>query len=129
MLACLQASAKRCAHHVTRPLTEPHFYGLSRYVLRTFALSGPVIKEKVNQLMREMGINFVATNGWFYRFKTRRGLCFKSIVGEAASVTPETLREWKEKTLPSILSHYSICFHQKLSDRLCGFHKVGDKLA
>ena len=54
-------------------------------------LSGPMIKEKANQLAREMGINFVASNGWFYRFKTRQGLTFKSINGEAGSVTPEML--------------------------------------
>ena len=65
-------------------------------------LSGPMIKEKANKLACEMGIDFVATNGWFYRFKTRRGLFFKSISGEAASVTPEMLSDWKNKTLPDI---------------------------
>ena len=66
-----------------------------------------IIKEKANQLAREMGINSVASNGWFYRFKTRQGLTFKSINGEAGLVTPEILKEWKEKTLPDILARYS----------------------
>ena len=83
------------------------FLWIKQVRAKNVPLSGPVIKEKANQLAREMGIDFVATNGWFHRFKARRGLCFKSIVGEAASVTPEMLREWKEKTLQSILSRYS----------------------
>ena len=68
---------------------------------------GPIIKEKANQLAHEMGINFVASNGWFYHFKNRQGLTFKSINGEASLVTPEMLKQWKEETLPDILVHYS----------------------
>ena len=71
---------------------------------KSVPFSSPVIKEKANQLAREMGIDFTASNGWFYRFKVRRGLAFKSISGEAASVT---LSEWKEKRLPDILASYS----------------------
>ena len=84
------------------------FLWIKQVRAKSVPLSGPVIKEKANQLAREMGlVNFSATNGWFYRFKTRRGLSFKSICGEAASVTPEMLSEWKEKTLPDILARFS----------------------
>ena len=83
------------------------FLWIKQVRAKNVPLSGPMIKEKANKLACEMGIDFVATNGWFYRFKTRRGLCFKSISGEAASVTPEMLSDWKNKTLPDILSRYS----------------------
>ena len=90
-----------------KTIDQATFLCIKQVRAKNVPLSGPVIKEKANQLARELGINFVATNGWFHRFKARRGLCFKSIVGEAGSVTPEMLCEWKEKTLPSILSRYS----------------------
>ena len=82
------------------------FLWIKQVRTKSVPLSGPVIKEKANLLAREMGVDFVASNGWFYRFKTRRGLTFKCISGEAASVTPEMLNDWKKKKLPSILSRY-----------------------
>jgi len=54
-----------------------------------------------------MGVNFKATNDWFYRFKIRRGLCFKAVSVEAALVTPKMLKDWKENILPDILRRYS----------------------
>ena len=36
---------------------------------KNIPLSGPTIKEKADQFTREMGVEFTATNGWFYRFK------------------------------------------------------------
>ena len=98
---------KKMRSSCNKTIDRATFLWIKQVCAKNVPLSGPVIKEKANQLAREMGIDFVATNGWFHRFKARRGLCFKSIVGEAASVTPEMLREWKEKTLPSILSRYS----------------------
>ena len=83
------------------------FLWIKQVRTKSVPLSSPVIKEKANQLAREMGIDFTASNGWFYRFKVRRGLAFKSISGEAASVIPEMLSEWKEKRLPDILASYS----------------------
>ncbi len=58
---------------------------------------GPLIKAKAYKLAKEMDENFAATKGWFYRFNIKRGLSFKSISGEAALVTPEMLKEWKEE--------------------------------
>lgn len=95
----------RSSHNTT--IDRALFLWIKQVRAKSVPLSNPVIKEKANQLARELGLDFTATNGWFYRFKTRRGLSFKSVSGEAASVIPEMLKEWKEKTLPDVLNRYS----------------------
>ena len=104
-------SEKRRKMRLSRNQTidRAFFLWIKQLRSKSIPLSGPVIKEKANQLAREMGIDFTASNGWFYRFKARRGLAFKSISGEAASVTPAMLSEWREKRLPDILAHYNAC--------------------
>lgn len=45
-------------------------------------------------------------SGWLSRFKERKGITFRRVCGEAASVCDETVKEWTENTLPDILSQY-----------------------
>ena len=71
-------------------------------------ISGPILMAKADSLVKELQIDdFKANSGWLYWFKIRRSLIFKTICGEAASVTPEMTSEWRDKQLPSLLSRYS----------------------
>ena len=70
-------------------------------------ISGPVLREKALSYAKEMDIkDFIAFNGWFYRWKSHHGVAFKAIVGEAQSCTLEMTASWKESTLPTLLSNY-----------------------
>ena len=53
-------------------------------------VSGPVLREKALSYAKEMDIkDFIASNGWFDRWKSRHGVAFKAIAGEAQSCTLE----------------------------------------
>lgn len=69
-------------------------------------VSGPIICEKAVSLAEELGVDFMPNTGWLARFKERKGITFRRVCGEAASVCDETVNEWKEQTLPDILSQY-----------------------
>lgn len=71
-------------------------------------VSGPFLCEKAVALAQELGVeNFVPNPGWLTRFKNRKGIVFKTICGEAASVSQETVDKWTEETLPHILKDYA----------------------
>ena len=72
-------------------------------------VSGPVLREKALSYAKEMDIkDFIASNGWFDRWKSRHGVAFKAIAGEAQSCTLEMTASWKESTLPTLLSNYAL---------------------
>ena len=94
----------RSSQNTGQTIERALFLWIKQVRAKSVPLSGPMIEEKTNKLACEMRVDIVATNGWFYCFKTWRGLCFKSISGEAASVTPEMLSDRKNKNLPNIKS-------------------------
>ena len=72
-------------------------------------VSGPVLREKALSYAKEMDIkDFIASNGWFDQWKSRHGVAFKAIAGEAQSCTLEMTASWKESTLPTLLSNYAL---------------------
>ena len=52
--------------------------------------------------------NLKGSDGWLDRWKTRHGIPFKTIAGEASSCTPEMTASWEQTTLPTILSSYNL---------------------
>ena len=72
-------------------------------------VSGPVLREKALSYAKEMDVkDFIASNSWFDRWKSRHGVAFKAIAGEAQSCTLEMTASWKESTLPTLLSNYAL---------------------
>lgn len=70
-------------------------------------LSGTILMERASEIASEMGLEtFTPSSGWLDRFKKRRGIVFKAVCGESASVDSTQTEEWLTKTLPDILSEY-----------------------
>lgn len=69
-------------------------------------ISGALIMEKADMYASEMGIEFLANNGWLERFKKRNEIVYKSVCGESSQVSQVMISEWLTDTLPSILQNY-----------------------
>ena len=64
-----------------------------------YPLVARVLREKALSYAKEMDIkDFIASNGWFDRWKSRHEVAFKAIAGEAQSCTLEMTASWKEST-------------------------------
>ena len=71
--------------------------------------SGILLKEKASVYAEKLKINeFVASNGWFDRWKTRNNISFKIIAAEEKSCTEEMVAPWTASYLPTILSRYKL---------------------
>ncbi|XP_066152268.1 jerky protein homolog-like [Euwallacea fornicatus] len=67
-------------------------------------ISGEIIKERakvLNEKLKETE-NFVASDGWLQRFKTRYGIRLLSISGEKLLAQPELVQPFKEKFMETI---------------------------
>ena len=75
---------------------------------RNAAVSGPIMKEKANNLAKMLGHpDFRCSDGWLDRFKHRHNIKLKNVCGESADVVPEDLSDWLSKDLPALLKQYS----------------------
>nr|XP_006817586.1 PREDICTED: tigger transposable element-derived protein 4-like [Saccoglossus kowalevskii] len=71
-------------------------------------ISGPILQAKVEDLGQKMNhVEFKASNGWLERFKSRHGITFKSMCGEAASVSDVMVDDWVTLTLPGLIDGYA----------------------
>ena len=52
--------------------------------------------------------SFRASNGWLERFRTRYNIHYRTIYGEARSVAPTTIDDWKVR-VQSMVEHYDSC--------------------
>ena len=69
-------------------------------------ISGPLIANQAVAIAQEMGVDFEPNPSWIQRFKERNGITFKTVCGEAASVSNVTVISWKDKALPALLENY-----------------------
>ncbi|KAK8762030.1 hypothetical protein V5799_026703 [Amblyomma americanum] len=71
-------------------------------------LSGPIIMAKVADFALRMNVeDFVASEGWFHRFRDRHNLVFRVLSGEAKEVDAETCATWRSGALQQYLESYS----------------------
>ena len=72
-------------------------------------IGGVVFKAKTLEYAKEIGLDdFQASDGWIRRWKKRYNISFKTISGEANSVTAGMVAPWKETSLPTLLSNYHL---------------------
>ncbi|XP_070537736.1 tigger transposable element-derived protein 4-like [Ptychodera flava] len=70
-------------------------------------ISGPVMQTKAEELSKKLNhLDFKASNGWLERFKSRHGISFKSVCGEAASVDESVVSDWVTSKLPKLLDGF-----------------------
>ena len=75
---------------------------------RDIPISVLILQAKAQELAAELGHpGFKCSNGWLSRFKTRKGIGFRNIKGEAKAVKPEAIDAWKNTLLPKLLKEYS----------------------
>lgn len=75
---------------------------------QSIALSGPIIMAKAADFALRLDIeDFVASEGWFHRFRERHNLVFRTLSGEAKEVDAETCATWRSDTLQQYLESYS----------------------
>ena len=72
-------------------------------------IGGVVFKAKTLEYAKEIGLDdFQASDGRIGRWKKRYNISFKTISGEANSVTAGMVAPWKETSLPTLLSNYHL---------------------
>lgn len=71
-------------------------------------LSGPIIMAKAADFALRLNVeDFVASEGWFHRFRDRHNLVFRVLSGEAKEVDAETCATWRSGALQQYLESYS----------------------
>ena len=76
---------------------------------RNAVVSASILKTKVKELAEKINIKgFQASDGWVDRWKNRYNVSFKTVSGEGNPCTAEMTAQWKETTLPTILSKYEL---------------------
>jgi len=75
---------------------------------RGVSISGLILKAKAEELAKKFDhCDFVATDGWLSRWKTRHNIKFKKLHGEKSSADSQSAEKWKNTKVPIYLSTYS----------------------
>ena len=68
-----------------------------------------MLKEKTEYFSCKLGqSNFIATDGWLSRWKSRRQIKFKRAHGEKSGADVEGAEEWKSTVLPKLLREFEL---------------------
>jgi hypothetical protein len=71
-------------------------------------INGPIMCQKAEELAKTMGKeDFVATDGWFNRWKRRENIVFKRLHGEEKSADFLAANEWIKTEWTKIIAEYS----------------------
>ncbi len=70
-------------------------------------LSGPLLREKANDLARKMGKNFQATEGWFNRWKARENIVYRKACGEQRDADVKGADVWLKEEWPRLAARYA----------------------
>jgi hypothetical protein len=75
---------------------------------RDARVDGPLMRQKAEQLAAKMGKHeFVATDGWFNRWKKRENIVFRRTYGEQKDADVLAAEMWKKEEWPKLFSSYS----------------------
>ena len=79
----------------------------STIITKGVRISGPILKNKAKELAQMLGrSDFVATDGWFARWKTRHMIKYKRANGEKGSADTVGAEEWMSIVFPQLLREY-----------------------
>ena len=71
-------------------------------------VNGPLMRQKAEDLAKQMKkTNFVATDGWFQRWKKRENIVYKRLHGELNDADAPAAASWLEVEWPKIIADYS----------------------
>jgi hypothetical protein len=71
-------------------------------------INGPILRQKAEDLAKKMGIdNFIASEGWFHRWKKRENIVYKQTYGEQKDADFSTAENWIKTVWPKIISEYT----------------------
>jgi hypothetical protein len=70
-------------------------------------VGGLLLREKADKFAKKLGHNsFQCSVGWLDRFKSRHGIVFRDVCGEAASVDEDVVTHWSGTALPALIASY-----------------------
>ncbi|XP_050547232.1 tigger transposable element-derived protein 6-like [Daktulosphaira vitifoliae] len=70
-------------------------------------VTGPLLLQKAEELAKKMDKNnFVATEGWFHRWKNRENISFVKPHGEQGEADHAAARSWIHSEWPSLIAKY-----------------------
>lgn len=73
-----------------------------------YPVNGGVVTEKAKEIAARLNITeFSGSTGWLDRFRSRHGIVYRQISGEAESVNDDDIASWKDNVLPSLLYDYA----------------------
>lgn len=72
-------------------------------------ISDEILNTKANFFAKKCGVEETICHSWIQRWKLRHNISSKIICGESGSVNDNVVDEWKQITLPIILSQYAPC--------------------
>lgn len=71
-------------------------------------VDGPLMRQKADELAKKMGKeDFVATDGWFHRWKKRENIVFKKTHGEQKDADFKSAEQWIENEWPKIVAEFT----------------------
>ncbi|GFX06753.1 tigger transposable element-derived protein 4 [Trichonephila clavipes] len=68
-------------------------------------MGGSLLKEKPKTFAKELGIEFLASEGWLRNFKKRKGIVFKKMCLESSSVDINVFSKWQNSLSDLIKEH------------------------
>lgn len=73
---------------------------------KNLPISGPILQSQALEVAKSLNITtFKASSGWLDSFKSRHGIVWNQVCGEAKDVDQSVVSDWKEK-LPSLVEGY-----------------------
>lgn len=74
----------------------------------SYPLNGSIIIEKAKEIAERLNYTeFCGSTGWLDRFRSRHGIVYRQISGEAESVIDDDIASWKNNVLFSLLRDYA----------------------
>ncbi|XP_067937098.1 tigger transposable element-derived protein 4-like [Watersipora subatra] len=70
-------------------------------------IDGPILLEKANKFLQDLGKDTTVSRGWIDRWKKRHFTGSQIVVGESAAVNVGEVEKWKKEMLTPLLQTYT----------------------